>query len=153
MREVTQTIYAEPMAVGDCLRAAVASLTDVPYDEVPHFGRWRGWWDAMRVWARARGWDFGCWYVVDGSVRHALPDDPDWAGLMIGSGPSARSGLQHAVIVDRDLELVWDPHPSRAGLRYVDEVFFASALPLWPPPYLPELTAAPAGDELAKGNR
>lgn len=142
MRQYRQRIYADPMMIGDCLTAAVASLCDAEYDEVPHFARWRGWWDALRMWARARGMDVGC--LQPEQVQAAVDRDPDWSGLMIGSGPSARTGLQHAVIVDRRLELVWDPHPSDAGLAHVDELLIFVDSPYLPGPYLPALTAVPS---------
>lgn len=129
---------------GDCLRAAVASLAGVDYDRVPDFGRYLRWWDAMRAWARGSGrGDFAC-FPTDGGVRQwfANPDDPEWSGLLIGSGPSPR-GAQHAVLVTVDLGLVWDPHPSDAGVTRVDEVFALVADPYWPPPVQLALPAGP----------
>jgi hypothetical protein len=108
---------------GDCLRAAVASLAGVDYDQVPHFaGAGESWWDDMCAWATGRGRKFVCVPVVDGTIRQAFAD-PDVDRWVIGSGPSPRGPWQHVVIVDMDLRLVHDPHPSDAGLLSVDEVF------------------------------
>lgn len=106
MSEVTQTITAGDGSgrMGNCLQAAVASLLDVPLDEVPHFAEKAEWRSALNSFARSRG------YFVHTRVLHP----PDF-GLAVG--PSLRSPA-HAVVV-RDRAIVWDPHPSRAGLRSV----------------------------------
>lgn len=137
--------------MGDCLRAAVASLCGLPYEQVPHFLQHVSWWEFLRHWARERGFDFVCQYPRGGSIRWALAggDIPDGCtGLFIGLGPSARfEGMRHAVLVDEDLVLVHDPHPARLGLGGpVDEVLIATA-PYWPPPTrlaLPAGSASPA---------
>lgn len=129
---------------GDCLRTAVACLLELPYDQVPHFAlHGRAWWDHLRRWARGRGVDFACLAPVAGTVRPFV-DDP--AGLLVlAVGPSPRSRrARHAVLTDVDLRMVWDPHPSRAGVPSVDEVYVATA-PYWPPPEQRALCAAPAG--------
>lgn len=105
---------------GDCLRACVASLLGECYEQVPHFAQHLDWWNLMRRWARERGGDFGCFLPQDGSIRHALQDGSE--GLFIGSGPSPRGAFRHVVLVDQDLDLIHDPHPSDAGLLEVDEV-------------------------------
>jgi hypothetical protein len=110
---------------GDCLRACIATVTGLPYELVPHFAQHVSWWDYMRRWARRRGADWACVLPVDGSIRHAF-EDPDrraGKGWYIGSGPSPRGPFRHVVVVDADLQLVHDPHPSGAGVTVVDEVF------------------------------
>lgn len=37
---------------GDCLRAAVATVMDLPYEQVPHFAQVKSWWTWMRRWTR-----------------------------------------------------------------------------------------------------
>lgn len=135
MRRVRQTVVADPRRrdgynaagiPGDCLRAAVASLTGLPLDAVPHFGLFgASWWQVMRRWARTRGDDFACVRPHHGSVEYAIPDyhSPTWTGFMIGGGPSPRGPWRHVVVVDRRLTLVHDPHPSDRGVVRVDEVF------------------------------
>lgn len=107
---------------GDCLRACVASLLGEPYDHVPHFAQHRSWWDYMRRWARGRGGDFACVPPRGHSIRWALIN-PEPGTLYLGGGPSPRGPFRHVVLVDVDLALVHDPHPSGAGLLDVDEVF------------------------------
>lgn len=106
---------------GDCLRAAVASLTGLTYHQVPHFALYpQWWWDLMRVWARGLGFDFACLRPVDGQIR-TLVTNPADLDYLLAFGPSPRGPFWHTVIVDPDLRTVHDPHPSRAGLLGVEE--------------------------------
>lgn len=122
MIPVDQTRFYEPdLPVdeqrGNCLQAVVASLLDLPLDEVPHFVQdhvdtdgAKHWWNSMVEFVGTHGW----------GVHPAVPI-PDYPGqhLMV-SGPSPRGadgdGLWHVVIY-RDGEMVHDPHPDRTGLR------------------------------------
>lgn len=124
---------------GDCLRAAVASLTAVTYDEVPHFSMYPSWWwDLMRTWARQRGADFACMRPAERNTRAFVVDDGRWSGLAIALGPSPRGPYCHAVIVDADLVLVHDPHPAGTGVTRVDEAIIL--VDAYDPP--PELVLA-----------
>jgi hypothetical protein len=98
---------------GDCLRACVATVLGLPLEDVPHFvqyiehpaGTDRSlWWWAMYGFCRWYGWAVG--YNDD-------PLDPP-KGWALADGKSPR-GHMH-VVVAYDGEVVFDPHPSRAGL-------------------------------------
>ncbi|MFC1418582.1 hypothetical protein [Streptacidiphilus cavernicola] len=104
MAEVTQTIlHGDPQGrQGNCLQAAVASLLDLPLDDVPHFVEADDWTACLVDWAAEQGW----------LARYARPDAP--VALGIACGPSPR-GVHHAVVM-RDGVVVWDPHRSRDGL-------------------------------------
>jgi len=124
---LTQTItdVGGPIA-GDCWRTAIACLLDLtdPAD-VPHFiaiDQARGddtstaWWTDTVA--------FVTQLIPAGQTLHLLQPtfpiylEPDnaWPHA-IATGPSPRGDFEHAVIVDaRTGALVWDPHPSRAGL-------------------------------------
>lgn len=111
IRHVTQTILAgNPEGiVGNCVQAAVASLLDMDLDDVPHFALNAGWLEYLCTWAALNGW------LV---LRH----NPGYrARMAIASGPSPR-GYQHAVVM-LDGEILWDPHPSRAGLLHVTDIW------------------------------
>lgn len=114
MIELTQT----HLAPGNCWQTAVACLLDVAIDDLP-----------SQVEIEARG----------GSYNNALQD---YLGkhhglalvvlrlpveayaqlrvvgyhLMIGATERTATNGVHHVVVGRDGEMVWDPHPSRAGL-------------------------------------
>jgi hypothetical protein len=101
---------------GDCMRACIASLMDMPICLVPHFLRDAGgdapdFWNRIYDFVEEHGWDF---YPSQPAYlsRHATQMD----GYHIIGGPSPRGNdLLHAV-VGRHGKIVFDPHPSRAGL-------------------------------------
>lgn len=109
--------------IGDCLRAAVASVLGwEKMDDVPHFATYgfgcadddetrHGWWWALIGWCASldppcevREVKVDCW-------SDFLP--PDIAYIL--SGPSPRGPWNH-VVVAANGEMIWDPHPSREGL-------------------------------------
>lgn len=115
MTPVRQTLFSNPddpdAPPGNCLQAAVASLLDLPLDEVPHFvgidvAGGLHWWTHMRRWFRERGW----------SLRTGEPPAP--GVLYLGGGPSPRAngGELHHVALYRDGVLVHDPHPDGLGV-------------------------------------
>lgn len=104
--------------VGDCMRACVASLLDLPYEEVPHFfdgeGAEHGY-EALRAWLAVRGLSYvelplsdplPSWFVH--TVRHYI---------LIGR---QQGGTIHAVI-GRHGEQLHDPHLLRRGVRPLHE--------------------------------
>lgn len=121
MIEVTQTLLhdKEKGVVGNCLQAAFASLLELPIDDVPHFVAMEDCWGAIQEWFRER---YNAFYLVVEADQQGL----DWylwhAGHYIVTGTSPR-GLQHAVIGEKG-EIVFDPHPSRAGLTDIKRYGF-----------------------------
>jgi hypothetical protein len=117
MKPVDQQFISQPEIgqFGDCQRAVIASLLGLPIAEVPHFlqesnGDPTGFWEGIQKFCRARGFVFLTTpaqvsaYGDDGNVFHEI------------GGPSPRgNGLFHAV-VGCNGQIVFDPHPSRAGL-------------------------------------
>lgn len=108
MTPVTQTILdtGDPTRQGNCLQAAVASMLDLPIDVVPHFVQQHedgegDWFDLLCDWLNTRG-------------LRLLREDPVAGEDYLLFGRTVR-GTTHVVIC-RDGSLVWDPHPSRAGL-------------------------------------
>jgi len=108
---VTQTILHDDHQgrTGNCLQAALATLLHLSLDDVPHFAEHDDWLERFCAWAEERGY----------TVRHRSAGHP--ANLGIAFGPSPR-GVKHAVVV-RDGHIVWDPHPSRAGLVKVSGIY------------------------------
>ena len=72
MIPVYQTAFGGPDSPtpGDCFRACVASILELPIDEVPHFCAAEEWIPPLQAWFRERGWmpllvagDIGCWLL------------------------------------------------------------------------------------------
>lgn len=109
---------------GDCLRATVASIFELPIEEVPHFcdtGLERPGNKSVWSWALI-GWCFTAGVVIDArqvtdGERIAYSGIP---GYCILSGPGPR-GWRHSVVGYQG-RMVHDPHPSRAGLVSIDEI-------------------------------
>ena len=148
----TQTIVAERAdghsaagVPGNCLQAAVASLLDLELDQVPHFAVYVDWFAAMRRWARDREGDFTYFPLpVPEQYVDAWDRIVEWGrdhhAYVLLSGPSPRGPFWHIVVGNVDLEVVHDPHPSRAGLVEVrDAIVYIQ--PYDPAPVTLELTA------------
>lgn len=126
MIEVTQTITTHDPAAGqfgDCFRACIASILELPIEAVPHTMAYEEhlvedpgqWYPQLNEWLRPRGLAFLC---LDTEV--AAPADwfraiePAFTSYHVLSGLGPR-GHNHSVVACNG-RLAWDPHPSRAGL-------------------------------------
>lgn len=121
MKPVQQTIIDKDK--GNCLSACLASLLELPLEEVPNFV-WHfknNFGDAVQLWLRARGF---AWLRIrmpkeiktgDDIRFHALPEV-----LCLATGKSPRGDYFHSVVGritgGHNFELVHDPHPSGKGL-------------------------------------
>lgn len=102
---------------GDCQRAVIASLLDLPISKVPHFlADGKGdpviYWESLQAFLQSKGY---AWLVVpqksgaaffgaEGNIYHEI------------SGPSPRgNGVTHAVVGCNGY-VAFDPHPTNAGL-------------------------------------
>lgn len=119
MKPVTQQVMHDVAngQFGDCQRAVIASLLELPIEDVPHFlqdakGDPTAYWQAIQKFCRGHGYAYLtahspkglAFYGDDGDVFHEI------------SGPSPRhAGTFHAVI-GKNGQVFFDPHPSRAGL-------------------------------------
>jgi hypothetical protein len=110
--------------VGDCVRACICSMTGLAVEDVPHFAK-HGFDDPKgtpdhNVWWHAL---VGFMALLEPSyvtVTTETPPEPsdtvdDLYGMYLASGKSPRGDWQHCV-VGRGGEVIWDPHPSRAGV-------------------------------------
>lgn len=125
MHQLTQSLTG---AKGNCFQTALACILEVDPDLLPH----------QTIWDVKRGLSWACSYrnVIQGYLfKHhnlgycELSDyefsgvqvrDPGWHVLI---GPTIRTSEDHPVnhaVVGRYGEMVWDPHPSRAGLIEVE---------------------------------
>ncbi|MDI1288901.1 MAG: hypothetical protein PSX37_02990 [bacterium] len=118
MIPIDQTKFAaitesdDPNVIGNCLQTCVASLLELPLEDVPHFAAQSDWYDAMCYWLADQGFA-----VVD--QRHPIE-----GVLGICMGKSPRGNFTHVVITNGSDELAHDPHPSRAGLLTFDRWWY-----------------------------
>jgi len=91
-------------------------MLDAPIADVPHFVRDANgvpsdFWNRVYDFVEARGYEY---MIVTGKHDETLCRD--MGGYHLIGGPSPRgNGLQH-VVVGLNGHMVFDPHPSRAGL-------------------------------------
>jgi hypothetical protein len=120
MTPVKQEFIHDPSngVYGDCQRAVIASLLDLPLSEVPHFlslakNNTELYWYMIQEFLRDKGY---AWLVIPAKAGAAFFGATDNKIYYELSGPSPRgSGVTHAV-VGCDGEIVFDPHPSNDGL-------------------------------------
>lgn len=117
MKPVEQTKFGYPD--GNCMMACVASITEIPLDELPDLRTeadlvGKSWWYVSEKALAKNGWII-LWHEVE--VDKLIP--PGWS---IANGDSPRgitnkdgSPVGHSVVVF-DGELKHDPHPSDSGL-------------------------------------
>lgn len=110
-----QEYLSTPDMPGDCARAVIAALLDLPMSEVPHFLHLAnrsvvGFYDRIEEFLASHGYEMAwnatpLYYLHEGmDVYHYI------------SGPSPRGeGLYHAVVGLNGL-VAYDPHPSHEGL-------------------------------------
>lgn len=121
MIPITQTELYDPTRPnhrGNCWQTVIASILDLPLDEVPHFvqdevdhpgdGDW-DWWVRTCRWLNAH--DLRLVMVDVATCRDEY---------VLATGPSPRGNGVFHVVIYRDGAMVHDPHPDRSGLTSVD---------------------------------
>lgn len=115
MTPVTQEFVHKPEEGqhGDCMRACLASLLDLPISDVPHFAQidadGQGYfWFGVTEFCRKQGYSFvtvkGSFVWAEDAIFHVI------------AGPSPRMAGVHHAVIGRNGQVFFDPHPSRAGL-------------------------------------
>jgi hypothetical protein len=120
---VTQFILSVPdeEVYGNCLQAAVASALGMELLAVPHFSAFGHWEAATRLFLREHGLD---WRWTAGAL---IPED---RSIVIGRSP--RNPEQKHALVAENGDIIWDPHPSHAGVSEIIGCFAFTSLPQWP---------------------
>jgi hypothetical protein len=146
----TQQIMADPARgdgydkdgrAGDCWRTCIASILDLPAEDVPNFADANDdqWWAETQAFIETTlGAEYGMWYWPKLSE---VPLEKVETGHLIISGPSPRGNFHHAVVGDLAGRIVHDPHPSRAGLAGKDWFYNA----IIRTPRVPRVTVGAAG--------
>lgn len=126
-----QTLLRENGETGNCWQYCIAFLLGVNPEEVPHFLR-----NSMlnntcmdvdtQTWLNKR--DYA---IVRATKLHFYRKSGMAIPLLIACGPTCRStkiGQHHAVIMMGD-KMVYDPHPSEAGLTAIMEEYLIFSSP------------------------
>lgn len=129
-----QTLLVEDGKVGDCWRCCIAAILGIPASDVPHFAQIQSITHKNSFEQLAQEWlnERGLWLVTAGYLHfpatwereHELPP-------IIAVGPSPRSTKmhQHHAVVMVEGDLVYDPHPSNAGLTAITGQYFIGKHP------------------------
>lgn len=119
MKPIDQTKLLERDGVGDCCRAAVASLLETPLEEVPEFEHiTSGQHMAVVSFVESLGYEYHGCLKFDGTNKEALKrQGPGIGGHFYAAGQSPRrQEIHHAVVIDQEGNIAHDPHPSRDGV-------------------------------------
>ena len=116
MKPVDMTImHNPPDAVGDCFRCTLASILEVPPDQVPHFASMiedgQDIRPLVREWLRPQGMFY---FEIEWSPDELENWRDHFAFHHVITGRSPRSTMHSCVGFAG--KVVHDPHPSRAGL-------------------------------------
>lgn len=115
MTPTVQTKLAPPD--GNCMQACVASLFDLPLEDVPNFMTLPSWWRALWEWAEPRGWNVLMWR--EGGLDSLSPGA--WSSLGIASIAPTGARYRHCVLMSMGSGLlVMDPYPGAEQDRQLD---------------------------------
>lgn len=123
----TQTIFGNGdvgATPGNCTQAALASLLDLPLDQVPHIILFHDWYRATKLWLDGRGKKLRVYtdsvssraYWEHIGVEVADLDRAPSGQMMLALGHSHNGPWAH-IVVWKGGELVHDTHPNRLGLK------------------------------------
>jgi len=104
----------------DCLTACISRLLDIDYDQVPFYGKdsaGKGWLAKLTTWSNKKGYKMEL--VWKDKINHdIIPAEM----IGVGRSPSGRS-CDHAVLVDNNLKVVWDPaYNKRRSIKSVEYI-------------------------------
>ncbi len=110
--KVDQTYFTSEYGMGNCFQASVATLFSIPLDSVPDLRPFEGVYqkEIFKRWLTKLG--FGFIQVGGHDIQR---------GYYLVTGPCDRAGtdmISHVVVM-RDGEYYFDPHPSRQGISYI----------------------------------
>ena len=130
MTPVDQSIMHDPEngKIGDCFRACVASLLDLPLEKVPHFmeNKNKRWFDDFTKWLSIL--DMSAVFIDSETIRDHIKEVVVVLGdqaIVIAGGKSPK-GVAHSVLwtFHEGGRMVHDPHPSRKGILEVRDFTF-----------------------------
>ena len=116
MTPVNQTIVDADS--GDCTRACLASILDLPIEAVPNFIMFKvGWFNVFWAFLRVLGYEYCGTGWVKSKERphgHILSKSPNIQGYVIASVPSKTfPNVGHSVVINLKGIVVHDPNPNK----------------------------------------
>jgi hypothetical protein len=123
MKPVDMIVRHDPEngAWGDCTRACIASIFDLPPEDVPHFASFGvehprddgilPWIKRLQEWLTPRGF-YAMFARIDGPECHWHQESMQFHYLL---GGKTLRGTEHDVVAFAG-KMVHDPHPDRTGL-------------------------------------
>ena len=119
MKKVNQKILHDPKKGihGDCMRASLASVLELPIEKVPHFGNLpvRECWHEYIKFIGKNGYGLYSINIGAGEKHPVMLEDECEYYFMIG--PSPRDiNISHQCVGYKG-KLVHDPHPDKTGLK------------------------------------
>lgn len=120
-----QTFLTENGQIGDCWRCCIAAILGVKAENVPHFLLKKDGTVNSAVDADTQKWlrNFGMYITCSKDFEFHRWNTTIIEVPLIVCGPTQRSktlGQHHAVVMIND-KMVYDPHPSEAGLTAITE--------------------------------
>lgn len=120
MKPIKQSSFGTEM--GNCFSACIASLLELPLEEVPNFCADKEGWPRNAIdWLRNRGYAFIGMPYDDVPKEVAIRDMQQFGGYFIVSGTSPRFDCLHSVLY-KDGKLIHDPHPDGDGVETIEYI-------------------------------
>ena len=118
-----QTILSGEGKVGNCLQACVASLLDLPLDQVPHFSSYgERWYQHLYRFLEGRGYELD--YIHGMKQEERWPSDYKGIdGYFIVGGESPRGAIGGHAVIYFEGEPYFDPHPSNDFILEEHQVY------------------------------
>ena len=117
MKLVKQRILHTEATPGDCMTAAVASLFEIPYEQVPYYANRDDWFAVFEALVVTQG------YTYHGTALSLADVSIGIGGWFLCSGQSPRHpDKHHMCLIHLDGTLL-DPHPSNAGLDTLEHIW------------------------------
>ncbi len=127
MKPVRQTLFSpikgDPESTGNCFAACVASILELPLEEVPNFCALDTWFKDFEKWLNDRG-------LTRLYIQYPTKETLRWStgkSHYISTGKSPRGDWLHCTVWCNN-EMVHDPHPDDTGIEDCHDVIFIGGI-------------------------
>ena len=133
MTPVKQTILSDEQKVihGNCFSACLASLLDLPIEQVPYFYEPRilkiGWGKVLMEFLDKHGYSYEGYLTVTEhdqlTYREQMLDHKGVDGYHIVGGPSPRGSKAGHAVIYKNAHPFFDPHPDETFIPRIEGVY------------------------------